>query len=102
MILILAVPSISFLVATAVRKDISDILAVIDHHFQYAFLNVLEQDLHRSKRRDGSNWRILLEAYLVVKIPDDLDAIANRFYQLNQTDAYQILSSLGHDSRVYI
>jgi hypothetical protein len=77
---------------------------VIDHHFQYAFLNVLEQDLHRRQVRNGATWRILLEAYLVVKIPDDatLDEMAERFYALHHEDAYHILSSLGHDSRVYI
>jgi hypothetical protein len=87
----------------AVRKDLERLLSVIDHHFQYAFLNVLE-DLHRQMTRTGSVWRILLEAYLVVKIPDDteLDIIAQRFYALNHDDAYHILSSLGHDSRVYI
>lgn len=86
------------------RKDIADLLAVIDPVFQRTFLNVLEQDLHRRRSRDGLEWRIILEAYLVTNIPsgERLAKISKKFYELPTDESYNLLRSLGHDNRVSI
>ena len=71
---------------------------------QQPVLSVLEQDLWNFRRRDGHEWRIMLEAYLVENVPpqETLHSIATRFYNPGQEKGCHLLKSLGHESRVVI